>query len=292
MLDIASDECHAYEKLNDRLKNRALRLHCAHGSDTRTPDGADVLLVAQPGSIPGSGTMLLVKVAERGLFTRAEHLSLNGIHGFIGPAPNERLGLVDVLVTGAMTSDTDTAYTGAHFFDDLLHDREISLECVSQERTRHSAVTRLSMMEFARTTIYDMPLDSRLCRMGEGALFPGATIMLNGGRGIILGAGALGSPQKPSVSCAADCFVMDRNLLLPQTETLAPRHVLTLLFPLWKDSKPELLKAAEKLARQHALDEREILYNNEKRMADAVADGALTIVDPGPGPYETILTAA
>ena len=50
----------------------------------------DIVTFGLEGSISGSAMMLLVPVAERGVFTRAEKIWLNRVRGFPGPAPNER----------------------------------------------------------------------------------------------------------------------------------------------------------------------------------------------------------
>ena len=291
MLALKSDAHDAYEKLNEAVRQNRLRVCCAHQLTEESARDADVLVVAQPGGMESSSVLLLVKVAERGLFTRAEHLSLNGISGFVGPAPNERLGVVDVLVSGGMTSVSDPAYSGANLFEDLLHDREIELDCLSQEHTRHSAVTRLSIMDYARTTLYDLPLDRELARLGEDSLFSGATIMLNGGRGIILGSGALGSKECPSLSCAVDCFVMDKALLLPAGNGLGPRHSLCMAFPLWADADAAAFcQAASRMVGQRSEADRQILATSEDRMAQALTTGELVFVDPGPKPYRTIMS--
>lgn len=291
MLAMKSEAHGAYEKLNEAARQNRLRICSAHQLTSETARDADVLVVAQPGGMESSSVLLLVKVAERGLFTRAEHLSLNGITGFVGPAPNERLGVVDVLVSGGMTSVSNPAYNGASLFEDLLHDREIHLECLSQEHTRHSSVTRLSIMDYARTTIYDLPLDAGLARLAQHSLFAGATIMLNGGRGIILGNGALGNEERPSLSCAVDCFVMDKTLLLPARDGLGPRHSLCVALPLWADGDaPALCQAASRMVSQRNEADRPLLESCEDRMAQALTTGELAFVDPGPKPYRTIMS--
>lgn len=293
MLAMRSDEDNAYARLNEMARNGSLRVVCAHAAGTAEAAEADALVAAQAGGMESTGVMLLVKVAERGLFTRAERLLLNGISGFVGPAPNERLGLVDVLVTGGMVSGADPAYTGADLFVDLLNDREIALDCLSQEQTRHTAATRLSIMEYARLTVYSMDIDPALARHGQDSLFAGAAVMLNGGRGVILGSGALAARGKPALSCAADCFVMERDLMLPKRGALPARHTLAMLFPLWKDKNAKaLLKAAANLAAARGEEDAPVLCASETCMAKAVAGGSLAFADPGPKPYRTIMARA
>ncbi len=58
----------------------------------------DIVTMGFASPIRGTGAMLCVLVAGRGVFTRAEEIRLNGVPGVPGPAPNERLGLVDTMV--------------------------------------------------------------------------------------------------------------------------------------------------------------------------------------------------
>ena len=291
MLELISGDHDAYGRLNQLVAEGRLRIACAH-EEGFSEDTADIAAVSFPGDISGTGVMLLVKVAERGKFTRAEDITLNGLHGFIGPAPNERLGVVDVLVTGGMVSDRDPSYTGISLLTDLLDDKEIELDCLSLEHTRHTAMTRLSIMEYARATVYDMPLDPVVAELAQDDLFAGATVFLNGGRGVILGSGAYGTATQPSLSCACDCFVMDRKLLLPPAEALPARHTATFLLPLWNSEQSrQLAQRIADLALEHTEEESLILRECERTMAKALGTEML-FPDPGPRPYRTIVSRA
>jgi uncharacterized protein (DUF39 family) len=290
MLEMTSNEQDSYRRLNQLAASGKLRIVCAHDGAKPSLGSADVIAASFPGDMSGTGVMLLVKVAERGQFTRAADITLNGLHGFIGPAPNERLGLVDVLVTGGMISDNDSSYTGINLLTDLLNDREIDVVCISQEHGRYEAKTRLSIMEYARATAYDMALDPVIAGIMRDDLFAGATIFLNGGRGVLLGSGAYGTAEKPSMSCACDCFVMDRELIIPATEGGCARHCVTFLFPLWKDVDAErLLERIAELDSKITPEEARIFAACERKMAKAVEEGML-LVDPGPKPYRTVFT--
>ncbi len=291
MLERIPEDHDAYGRLNQLAAEGRLRIACAH-EEGFSADSADVVAASFPGDISGTGVMLLVKVDERGKFTRARDITLNGLHGFVGPAPNERLGVVDVLVTGGMISDRDPSYTGISLLTDLLADKEIDLDCLSLEQTRHTARTRLSIMEYARATVYDMPLDPVVAELAQDDLFAGATVFLNGGRGVLLGSGAYGTAAQPSLSCACDCFVMDGKLLLPPKEGLPARHTVTFLLPLWDNERSRpLAQRIAGLAREGTEEESRIFLECERIMAKALGAG-MRFPDPGPKPYRTIVSRA
>ncbi len=290
MLELKMTEQDSYGRLNKLAASGKLRIACAHDGKLPSVESTDVISVSFPGDMSGTGVMLLVKVAERGLFTRAEDITLNGLHGFIGPAPNERLGVVDVLVTGGMISDNDASYTGINLFADLLNDREIDVKCTSQEHYHFEAKTHLSIMGFARATAYDMAMDTVIAELMQDELFAGATVFLNGGRGVLLGSGSYGTREKPSLSCACDCFIMDKGLFLPPNDSTPARHTVTFLFPLWQDiDSKKLFQRIEELYSGISPDETRILVECEHIMAKAVEQGML-FVDPGPKPYRTIMS--
>lgn len=290
MLSLEFGEARAFERLNAAARGQQLRLCAAHQAETPQPD---VLVLSVAGSLHNCGFMVLVKVAERGQFTRAAWLKLNGIRGFVGPAPNERLGVIDVLVTGGMRAEDNAQYTGADLYADLLADREIALECYSQEHTRHTASTHLTAMDFARTTAYNVPLDEEIATLGQRSLFEGAAVMLNGGRGLITGSGSLCAPGRPSLSCAADCLAMDKALLVPKSATQPVRLALTMAFPLWRgDDATALLAAAQRVAACDDPETAAVLRANEQHMIESLQNGEMSFVDPGPEPFATILAGA
>ena len=82
----------------------------------------EVLITAFSSSIRGSAAMVLIPVAERGVFTRARKIWLNGVQGHPGPAPNERLGVVDTLVFAdqKIEGESDTLPAGTRLMIDLF----------------------------------------------------------------------------------------------------------------------------------------------------------------------------
>ncbi len=275
-----------------RLKRKAasdgLDLACAHCLDRGQKKLPDVLIISLATPMDDTGCMFLVPVAGRGAFTRAERLSLNGIFGFPGPAPNERLGVVDVLFTSAMSAEGNPGYTGRHLFTDVLHDRELKVFCRAREKSEYEVTARFSQMQFARMTGYDAAIDPELARLAGATLFAGARIRLNGGDGVIAGTGVRHGAGAPSLSVIADMFPMAPGVVLGDAAGVMDRHNLTLAIPLAAVALPEtLLTRAAELAASTPVAEHGKLIATELGLAAAMSAGVFQLADPGPAPAET-----
>lgn len=210
---------------------------------------ADVITCGTFGIMSGTMAVLTIPVAGVGDFKRADTITLNGVPGFVGPCPNESLGLVDCVVYG--TSKRDRNYGGGHLFRDMVAGEGIEIVVTSEEKV--FKVTRtLSEIPFARMiltrgafknytcfangsdvdweTIFSGPRPLGAC-MSEASvsgcgeinplqndpeqryLRPGATAILNGAPAMILGNGTRSSPQKPNLSIEADMHRMRPELM-------------------------------------------------------------------------------
>ncbi len=111
----------------------------------------DVVTCATRAIMSGSAAMFVVPVSGPGIFTRAEKIWLNGIPGMPGPAPNERLGVVDVLIHGTAHSKYNPmGYGGGHLFRDLLEGKKIHAEVESVDGRFFESHFTLQDLEFAR----------------------------------------------------------------------------------------------------------------------------------------------
>jgi uncharacterized protein (DUF39 family) len=181
-------------------------------------DDVDIVTVAFASSLSGTAAMLCVPVAGRGVFTRAETIWLNGVRGHPGPAPNERLGVVDTMIMADEEGDEGGAgYDGAALLLDLLKGKEIAVECLAVEGSRHAATVTLSELEFARLYVYNAfladtpaapPTTPILAALGRGS-----RVLLNGAQGLIIGGGSRDSGAARALSLAADMKTMDPALM-------------------------------------------------------------------------------
>ncbi len=207
--------------------------------ETGNPAGAgtvDVIVFSFVADISGTAAMFCVPVAERGLFTRASEITLNGVRGHPGPAPNERLGVVDALVFAderQEDSHSTHQYDGAALFLDLLGGDAVEVECLSVEETRFSNRTGLESMEFARLYVNNasFPLGGEVPRGVVDSLQAGTSVVLNGSPGIVVGLGTRHRHDAPTLSLAADLWEMDRTLMtVPHSSR--PCHTVALAIQL------------------------------------------------------------
>lgn len=234
-------------------------------------EGVDVVTTASMGVMSGTAAAFCLPVAGRGEFQKAKLLWLNGIPAFPGPAPNERLGVVDCVVYGTAHSEYDPAYGGGHLFRDLVERKPILVDLVTDDgRGLHRTLT-LDEFEFARIysfrnsfknyvafanlkgkaefvpTIFSFrPLEagSGVTVSGCGELSPvqndpelrviqvGTKILVNGAPGIVIGRGTRSSPQKPNLSLAADMFGMDPQYMGGFLTSAGPEVITSVAVPI------------------------------------------------------------
>lgn len=179
---------------------------------------ADIVTVAFEVEASGSAVMLCVPVAGRGVFTRAEKIWLNGVAGLPGPAPNERLGLVDTLIFADQPSNDQISYRGADLFLDIISRKNIHVECLSVEGDRYTGAFTMDKLQFARMYIYNCFLERLSPAMGLNRLnqakhirviTTGSKVLLNRASGVVIGCGTHSSSSRMALSITAEMFEMD-----------------------------------------------------------------------------------
>jgi uncharacterized protein (DUF39 family) len=199
----------------------------------------DVVTTAFHAETSGTAAMLVVPVAERGIFTRAKRIWLNGVLGFPGPAPNERLGLVDTLIFADRVADDERGnYSGAELIAGIVNREKIQVECLSVEGDTYESSFTLDQVEFARMYVYNSFINrfyaenqTSLKTSHLKTIRAGTKILLNRAKGIVIGCGTRSAPQCRSLSFAADMFEMapecmrqsetDRGMSIINSVTLA-----------------------------------------------------------------------
>jgi uncharacterized protein (DUF39 family) len=183
------------------------------------PQRPDIVVFAFGASMRGTSAMLLVPVAGKGVFTRAETITLGGVPAYPGPAPNERLGVVDAQLFADQSGESDGPEdmpAGTRVLIDMLGNRDIPVVCHSAEGDEYRNAFTLDGIEFARMVTYNTFLPARLNTAPDaqppahlGMIRVGSTIFLNRAPGIVIGAGTRNAPGKASLSLSADMFDMD-----------------------------------------------------------------------------------
>ena len=217
-----------------------------------TLDDVDVVTTATHGIMSGTAAAFSVPVADRGVFGRAQAAWINGVPGAPGPAPNERLGYVDLMVYGTTGSrDRPHTYGGGHLFRDLVERRPVTIEVLTETGQTLTRQFTLDDLAFARMynfrnafkaymafgnfrggdpvrTIFSyrpMTPDTGITVIGSGEVNPlqndpsmrtigvGTLAMVNDAPGLVVGGGTLSYAERPNLSIVADMFAMDARYM-------------------------------------------------------------------------------
>jgi len=191
-------------------------IRCGYRVEVRDIDAITIGCYAD---MSGTAAMISVPVTGRGVFTRADKIWLNGVRGYPGPAPNERLGLVESLVFASEQADNERSfYNGAMLYRDLLKRKEIHAECLSLEGNTYETTFSLDEIEFARMYVYNFfferlwPKDEVSLNMNHlKTIRGGSKILVNKAIGVVVGCGTRSTPGNRALSIAADMFGMDAD---------------------------------------------------------------------------------
>ena len=230
----------------------------------------DVVTTATRAVMSGTYAVLSFPVAGPGSFLRAENVWLNGISAQVGPCPNEKLGLLDLVVFGTAHSDDRPDYGGGHLFRDLVEGKTIQVEVQTDEGGLLQAEVGLEDMPQARLfgsrhafknysafvnpgsnpvrTIFHARGFEPHCQgatfSGCGQINPlkndplleaigiGTRILLNGAEGYVLGTGTRSSRDKPNLSGFADMHDMSAEYMGGFVTGLGPECICSLAVPI------------------------------------------------------------
>ncbi|MDD1753676.1 MAG: methanogenesis marker 16 metalloprotein [Methanotrichaceae archaeon] len=207
----------------------------------------DVVTTATRAVMSGTYAVLSFPVAEPGSFRRAIGSRLNGVPAFVGPCPNENLGIVDLIVYGTMHRLNDSNYGGGHLFRDLVERKSISADIELKDGKKWQTEITLDDMPHAMLfgsrhafknysafvnssnepidTIFHVTKFEPGCLgatfSGCGQINPlkndpfldaigvGTRILLNGAEGFVLSKGTRGSSERPNLAGFADMHEME-----------------------------------------------------------------------------------
>ncbi|MFH1152349.1 MAG: methanogenesis marker 16 metalloprotein [Pseudomonadota bacterium] len=206
----------------------------------------DVVTAATCAVMSGTYAVLSFKVTEPDVFVKADKVWINGVPAQVGPCPNERIGLLDVIVLGTSRSREDTAYGGGHLFRDLVEGKTVQVDIITETGQCLSATTSireipLAMLYATRNAFknyvafvnpgtesiisifhsQEFQGDLReLTFCGCGELNPlekdpdlrtiglGTRVMINGAQGYVSGPGTRSTRGKPNLAGFADMHRM------------------------------------------------------------------------------------
>jgi putative methanogenesis marker 16 metalloprotein len=245
----------------DELKVRV------RAGETVTPEEVDVVTTGTFGVMSGTMAVLSFSVAKPGTFRKAERVLLNGVPAYPGPCPNERNGIVDLVVYG--TAHRDHRYGGGHLFREIVEGRSIAVEVLAGEQTLETTIT-LDQMGLARIvatrmafknyhaminrspdpvqTIFSVTGLAGACTevsvSGCGEINPlendperrfigtGTRVLLNGGTGYVIGEGTRSSQEKPNLSVYGNMKGMDPLMMGGFITSAGPECLTSLAVPI------------------------------------------------------------
>ncbi|HNL87002.1 MAG TPA: methanogenesis marker 16 metalloprotein [Methanoregulaceae archaeon] len=224
-----------------------LKRRIAEGEHLTVSD-VDVVTTATFGIMSGTLALLHIHVSEPGTFHHAEKAWLNGVPAIPGPCPNERIGVVDLVVFG--TSRANPSYGGGHLFRDLVEGKKVELviEAAGIEISRKVTLSELGLARMVTTRSAFMNYQAFINRSqstvktifsvqgisgpyrevtvsGCGDINPlqndpqgrvigvGSRVLLNGGMGYIMGQGTRSSREHPNLAAFADMKEMVPDMM-------------------------------------------------------------------------------
>ncbi|MCP4670351.1 MAG: methanogenesis marker 16 metalloprotein, partial [Desulfobacula sp.] len=191
------------------------------------------------------------KVAEADTFIKAQKVWINDIPAKVGPCPNERIGILDLIVLGTQPSIKDPDYGGGDLFKDLVSGKHVQVKIETDDGQQLSSTTTLrqiphAMLHASRnafknylafvnpgkaavSTIFHSEMmkgnyeEMSFCGCGElnplendpklKTIGVGTKVLINGAPGYVTGAGTRSSVDKPNLTGFADMHKMDPALM-------------------------------------------------------------------------------
>jgi putative methanogenesis marker 16 metalloprotein len=211
----------------------------------------DVVTTGTMGLMSGTYALLSFPIARAGVHRRFVKGWINRVPIHIGPCPNENLGLVDCMVFGTSTSDSNPHYGGGYLFRDLVEGKKVQVEAITDKGDHVGTEIDIDMIPTARlmssrnvfrnyrafvnpsgsevrSIFHSMPIPPNfggLTFSGCGHLNPlqndpqlrcigiGTRVLFNGGEGFVIGPGTRSSPGHPNLMTVADMKGMDPALM-------------------------------------------------------------------------------
>lgn len=211
----------------------------------------DVVTTATSALMSGTYAVFSFKVAEPDTFIKAQKVWINHIPAQVGPCPNERIGILDLIVFGTEPSIKDPDYGGGDLFKDLVSGRQVQVEIETIDGQHLSSAVTLkeiphAMLHASRnafknylafvnpgkasiSTIFHSEMmrgnfeEMTFCGCGElnplendpelKTIGVGTKVLINGAEGFVTGAGTRSSAGKPNLTGFADMHEMDPEFM-------------------------------------------------------------------------------
>lgn len=213
-----------------------------------TFEDIDVVTTATKGIMSGTSCIMALRIDEPRKHLKFKSLSMNDIPCYVGPCPNEYLGLVDLILYATDVSVSDPNYGAGHLLRDLVEKKTIHVKAHSVEGSEVEKDITLDDIYFAEmvgirhgfknynaflnpndftvnksifTVVPMVPGEKEISFCGCGVVNPlendpnfdvlgiGTPILVNGAIGYIIGTGTRSSKSRPNLMTKAPLFEMN-----------------------------------------------------------------------------------
>ena len=247
----------------------------------------DVVTAATRAIMSGTYAILSFPVDAPCSFLRAKEVYMNGVPAHTGPCPNERLGILDLMLFGTDHSLDDHHYGAGHLFRDLVAGNPVDVKVVTDGDvtfttqvtlgdmpyammygTRHAFKNYSAFVNTSDDTIssifHAMDFGPRLTEAtisGCGQINPvkndpllqsvgiGTRILMNGSEGFILGSGTRSAREKPNLTAFADMHGMDPEYMGGFFTSAGPECIVSWAVPV-AVTDPSVVDAIKERDRQ------------------------------------------
>lgn len=219
--------------------------------ETITLSDIDVVTTATSALMSGTYAVLSFQVTKPDVFTKAKNVWINEVPTQVGPCPNERIGILDLIILGTQESIIDPRYGAGDLFKDLAQGKKVQVKIETDEGKRLTSFTTLKQIPHAMlhasrnafknylafvnpgessvSTIFHSDMmkgnyeEMTFCGCGElnpiendpdlKTIGVGTRVLINGAQGFVTGAGTRSSAEKPNLTGVADMHQMNPEFM-------------------------------------------------------------------------------
>jgi putative methanogenesis marker 16 metalloprotein len=113
-------------------------------------EDVDIITTATKGLMSGIMGIFSFRLSPPKTLRKFTEITMNGIHAFSGPCPNEYLGIADLILYGTAQSKTRENYCGGSLFRELVEGKQIDIIAKSSEGEKVERSITLDEMQFAK----------------------------------------------------------------------------------------------------------------------------------------------
>ncbi|MBN2155107.1 MAG: methanogenesis marker 16 metalloprotein [Candidatus Lokiarchaeota archaeon] len=229
-------------------------------------DQVDVVTTATKGLMSGTSAVFSFRIGNPKEFVKVKTLFMNDIPCYVGPCPNETLGIVDLIIYATDKSFSDPNYGAGHLLRQLVEHKPVKIKATTIEGDIIEKTLTIDDIYFAKVlgirhafknynaftnpsdeivrsifTVMGMgPNMSEVTICGTGVINPlendpnfeiigiGTPLLMNGALGYIIGSGTRSSKERPNLMTIASLFDMKPEFMGGFKTAMGPEVICTI----------------------------------------------------------------